>query len=212
MSALPRIAGLLALLGLLVMCGNGRGGGRDVPYTGAQPSNVGKVCGDSAILGQRVPAISEANGVCGMRRPVKLYAVSGVRLEAQPVVTCGTAKALRTWIATGARPAIEAMGEELARLRVVAHYACRNRNNARVGRVSEHAKGNAIDIGGMTLSSGETISVERDWGSGSKGRALRRMRRAACGPFGVVLGPGSDRYHDDHFHFDISNLDRPYCK
>ncbi len=41
-------------------------------------------------------------------------------------------------------------------MRVVAHYACRNRNNKRGGKLSEHAKGNAIDIAAFTLKNGET--------------------------------------------------------
>lgn len=207
-----RILALVLGVAVLAMCGGNRGGGRDVAFSGAVPGDVGQVCGDDAILGERVASISEARGVCGISRPVRLFAVSGVRLNAQPVVNCSTAKALRTWIARGARPAIEDIGEELESIRVVAHYACRNRNNASRGRVSEHAKGNAIDIGGFGLRGGDYISVENDWGRRDKGRALRDMRRAACGTFGVVLGPGSDRFHDDHFHFDISNLGRPYCK
>lgn len=206
-----RALALLSTMTLLAMCGGSSGGGRDVAFDGALPSGVGPVCGNSAILGQRVARIS-GDGACGIAQPVKLYAVSGVRLSAQPVVNCGTARALRTWIAKGARPAVDSIGQELESLRVVAHYVCRRRNHQAGAKISEHGKGNAIDIGGLGLANGDYISVENDWGRGAKGRALRQMRRAACGPFGVVLGPGSDRWHDDHFHFDISNLSRPYCK
>jgi hypothetical protein len=30
------------------------------------------------------------------------------------------------------------------------------------------------------------------------------MRRAACGWFTTVLGPGADAAHAEHFHFDIA--------
>ena len=33
---------------------------------------------------------------------------------------------------------------------------------------------------------------------------LRDVRKAGCGPFTTVLGPGSDSYHSDHFHFDLA--------
>ena len=204
---------LIALAFLPATCGGGSGGGRDVAFEGPLPASVGPVCGNSAILGERVAAIrSDQSPACGISRPVKLYAVSGVRLSPQPLMNCNAAKALRTWIATGARPAVESIGEELTGLGVAAHYVCRTRNHQRGARVSEHGKGNAIDISSLRLANGQSISVERDWGRGSEGRALRAMRRKACGPFGVVLGPGSDAFHDDHFHFDISNLRNPYCR
>jgi hypothetical protein len=30
------------------------------------------------------------------------------------------------------------------------------------------------------------------------------VRKAACGPFKTVLGPGSDADHALHFHFDLA--------
>jgi len=97
-------------------------------------------------------------------------------------------------------------------LRVVAHYTCRTRNNQPGGRISEHGKGNAVDVAGFRMESGSEISVLDDWGKGREGRALSEIWRAACGPFGVVLGPNSDRFHRDHFHMDVSNLQRKYCR
>jgi len=39
------------------------------------------------------------------------------------------------------------------------------------------------------------------------------MHRAACGPFGTVLGPNADRFHQDHFHFDTArHRSGPYCR
>ena len=210
-----RIVLLILGLGLLVTCGGGSGGrdGPDVAFTGALPANVGPVCGNSAILGETIaPVRSARSSQCGISRPVRLYAVSGVALNPRPILNCKTARALRRWIAGGARPAVADMGEQLASLRVASHYACRTRNSQRGARVSEHGKGNAIDISGLRFTSGGSISVLRDWGKGAKGRALRSMRRQACGTFGVVLGPGSDAFHRDHFHFDVSNLSRPYCR
>jgi hypothetical protein len=32
---------------------------------------------------------------------------------------------------------------------------------------------------------------------------VQTMRRAACGWFTTLLGPGSDAAHADHLHFDV---------
>ena len=69
--------------------------------------------------------------------------------------------------------------------------------------MSEHAKANAIDIGGFTLANGETVDVLRDWRSGGgKGEFLRRLHAGACRYFRVTLGPEANREHRNHFHFD----------
>ncbi|MGR3527092.1 MAG: extensin family protein [Paracoccaceae bacterium] len=79
--------------------------------------------------------------------------------------------------------------------------------------MSEHGRGKAIDVSGYTLRDGTQITVLRDWGAGRNGRALREMHRAACGPFGTVLGPQADRFHLDHFHFDTArHRGGPYCR
>ena len=45
------------------------------------------------------------------------------------------------------------------------------------------------------------------------GKALRRMHKEACGVFGTVLGPESDRFHRDHFHFDTKRHGNgAYCR
>jgi hypothetical protein len=42
---------------------------------------------------------------------------------------------------------------------------------------------------------------------------LRRIYKAACPYFRTTLGPGSDGYHEDHFHFDTSaRSGGAYCR
>jgi len=44
-------------------------------------------------------------------------------------------------------------------------------------------------------------------------KLLRRIYKAACPYFKTTLGPGSDGYHEDHFHFDTSARDSgSYCR
>lgn len=95
---------------------------------------------------------------------------------------------------------------------MAAHYACRPRNNKRGAKISEHGKGRAIDLSALYLDKG-SITVLTDWGRGNKGRILSRLHEGACGPFGTVLGPGSDGYHRDHLHFDTARYSGgPYCR
>ena len=101
---------------------------------------------------------------------------------------------------------------EIASIAPVASYACRTRNSRPGAKLSEHAKGNAIDIAAFTFSDGANISVLNGWrGEGST--YLRRVWKSACGTFGTVLGPESDRFHQDHFHFDTAkHFGGPYCR
>lgn len=202
---------LLSALAVLVLATCGSSGSRreNVGEIGV----FGPVCGSSAIIGVAEPAVtSSVHRSCGIAQPVRVAEVSGVRLSQRPLLNCAAARSLNRWVSQSAKPSVAAIDEKLESLRVVAHFACRTRNSQRGARISEHGRGNAIDIAGFGLASGGEISVLRDWSRGSEGRALSKMRRGACGPFGVVLGPGSDRFHRDHFHFDISNRDRPYCR
>lgn len=163
----------------------------------------GQVCGDPAIQGERIGRVS-GNGQCGIDNAVRVRSVAGVTLRPAATIDCRTASALKAWVAQGAKPAVGSIGGGIASLRVVSHYACRNRNSARSGRLSEHAFGRAIDIAGIGLRSGREITVLTDWNRGKEGAALRQMWRAACGPFGTVLGPEANAAHRDHFHFDTA--------
>ncbi|MEL6913999.1 MAG: extensin family protein [Pseudomonadota bacterium] len=164
----------------------------------------GQVCGDPALQGDRIaPIVGRVSG-CGVAEPVRLRAVSGLRLSTPARMDCRTARALKTWVEEGVKPATGTLGGGPSSLRVAAGYACRTRNNQPGARISEHGKGRAIDISGIGLRSGQEITVLTDWGRGEAGRVLREVWRAACGPFGTVLGPEANRFHRDHFHFDTA--------
>ncbi|MEN8831703.1 MAG: extensin family protein [Pacificibacter sp.] len=39
------------------------------------------------------------------------------------------------------------------------------------------------------------------------------MLKAACGPFGTVLGAETDTFHKDHFHFDTARCgSKSHCR
>lgn len=182
-------------------------------YQAAQAARLrGQVCGDPSIQGVAIGVV-EGRGRCGIENAVRIKSVSGVRLNTQAVLDCQTAQALNSWVQNGAEPAVGDLGGGISSLRVVSHYSCRFRNSASSGKLSEHSFGHAIDIAGIGLENGDEITLLSDWGSGEKGRALRRMWRAACGVFGTVLGPESNRFHRDHFHFDTARYrSGSYCR
>jgi hypothetical protein len=173
----------------------------------------GAICGDRALQGKPVGRVSGQISGCGLPDGIELRSVSGIALSQPAVLDCTTARALKSWVETGMKPAIGSRGGGVDKLVVFASYACRTRNNQRGARLSEHAKGRAIDIGGFRLRDGSTITVLEGWGRGGEGRALRQMHRAACGTFGTVLGPESDRFHRNHFHFDTArHRGGAYCR
>ena len=172
----------------------------------------GQVCGNPALQGTVIGRINGA-GACGVEDAVKLRSVAGVALRPQPTIDCRTARALNTWVERGVLPAVGAERGGVSSLRVVSHYACRTRNNQPGGRLSEHAFGRAIDIAGIQLRDGSEMTLLTDWNSAEDGAQLRRMWRAACGPFGTVLGPEANRFHRDHFHFDTARYrSGSYCR
>ncbi len=174
----------------------------------------GAVCGDLAIQGEEVGPVPGRIAGCGIERAMRITSVAGVALSQSALMDCGTAKALKTWIEKAAVPAFRSKGGGLSRLRVAAHYACRTRNSQTGARISEHGKGRAIDISAFYLRDGAAVTVLEGWrAGGSQSRALRKVHQGACGPFGTVLGPESDRFHRDHFHFDTARYrSGPYCR
>jgi hypothetical protein len=173
----------------------------------------GGLCGDPMLVGDVVGPVPGKLAGCGVSNAVSLRAVGDVQLSQPSTMDCNTAQALKTWIETGVKPAIGKQGGGVTKLRIAAHYACRTRNHKKGAKISEHGKGKAVDVSAIHLADGTVITLIDDWDRGKYSRALRQMHRAACGPFGTVLGPESDRFHKDHFHFDTASYrGGPYCK
>ena len=172
----------------------------------------GSVCGDIDIQGEAVGRVKGKLRGCGAEDAVRVREVAGIRLSQQAVMTCDTARALKTWVERGVKPAFRRRGP-VVEMRVAAHYVCRTRNHKSGAKISEHGKGRAIDISAFVMKDGEVITVLDGWGQGTTLKPLRQVWKAACGPFGTVLGPESDRYHRDHFHVDTARYrGGPYCR
>ncbi|MGQ0611928.1 MAG: extensin-like domain-containing protein [Paracoccaceae bacterium] len=173
---------------------------------GKKTSRKGRVCGDPAIKGEALSPIPAKITGCGLDEPVRVTEIAGVTLSPAATISCETAEALKSWI-TSALP--RAFGRrEVIELRVAASYICRTRNNKKGAKISEHGRGNAVDISAFILSDGKILTVEDDYG-----KQMRKVHKAACGPFGATLGPGSDGFHEDHLHLDIArHTSGPYCR
>ncbi|EBA15783.1 hypothetical protein RSK20926_14169 [Roseobacter sp. SK209-2-6] len=172
----------------------------------------GAVCGDLEIQGSEVGAVSGKLAGCGAKDAVRVKSIAGVTLSQHSVMTCETAKALKRWIE---KDVIKGFGRrnKVVSLRVAAHYSCRTRNNRPGARISEHGRAKAIDISGFRLEDGTLVTVLEGWKDRRTRKRLAKIWKGACGPFGTVLGPEADRYHQDHFHLDVArHRSGAYCR
>jgi hypothetical protein len=171
-----------------------------------EPAPAAKsTCGAAlAMIGVKalpLAPIAEGGG-CGVAQPVAVssFEDGAVDLTEKAIIDCRLAEKLADWLANTVQPAAKAtLGGRVSVMRVAASYDCRNRNGQADAKLSEHAKGNAIDIAAFRVN-GEWFAVGKASGDGQ--RFLSTVRKSACGPFTTVLGPGSDAYHGDHFHLD----------
>lgn len=159
-----------------------------------------------------LPAIS--NGpACSVPYPVEVSGLPGrARLKPAAVLNCQMALAFSTWVKHELQPA--------ARLRYfsgvdtitqASAYSCRKMVGAGVDKMSEHAKGNAIDLAKIELKNGKDILVRKKGFFAFRERGLLNTIRAdGCQYFSTVLGPGYNKAHADHFHFDIMNRKSGY--
>lgn len=165
------------------------------------------------VVADRIDPIR--SGACGIDAPYRVtaFAGGGVTLTQPATLTCAAARETARWLRDHVRPAARThLGGDVTGLRVAASYACRTRNSQPGARLSEHALGRAIDVAAIQVEGAGWLVVGSE--TGTRQRVLLASRRAACGPFKTVLGPGSDAFHDDHFHLDLAQRRRGsvYCK
>jgi hypothetical protein len=137
------------------------------------------------------------------RMPVTTGAVT---VQPSATLACPVVSALDQWFATGVQPAaLKWFGVQVAEIRQISAYSCRGMNGQRGAPISEHAFGNALDISSFTLADGRKITVKDGWrGLPEEQGFLRDVHASACQRFTTVLAPGSNVYHYDHFHVDLS--------
>jgi hypothetical protein len=160
--------------------------------------------------------IDDGNG-CGIEHPIDVDEVlPGVNLGGA-TMRCKTAVTMAHWLKDTVQPALNiAMpGRRIVGLVPGSTYACRLRNSAATGKISEHARGNAYDVAAFKLDNGERMEMKpRVEDSTLEGAFQRTATAGACLHFTTVLSPGSDAAHETHLHLDV--LERKggyrYCR
>ncbi len=95
----------------------------------------------------------------------------------------------------------------LQRLETYDDFDCRGRNRVRGAKISEHGKGNAVDVRSLTFADGGIIHLT-DMKAPKELRVA--LRETVCTRFTTVLGPGSDGYHEEHIHLDLAERRQGY--
>ncbi len=139
---------------------------------------------------------------CSIPYPIVIKTLNkSVAIGPATELNCSMAEAAARFTIDVIEPAAKAeFGTEVKSISQASAFVCRPRHGTR--KLSEHAFGNALDIGSFTLSDGKKIEIsptppEKD------AKFLNAVRKAACGPFKTVLGPGADADHALHFHLDL---------
>ncbi|MGG7519063.1 extensin family protein [Allorhizobium undicola] len=161
---------------------------------------------EGAIFEPR-PRIDDGNG-CGIDKPLEVTGVlPGVSLSPKAVLRCEAALELSRWVKTVVIPtADQALPDKgkLTGVKQATSYYCRNRNSATTGKLSEHARGNAIDIAALQFEKGTVpMKIVPDDEPTLPGAFQRTLNASACLYFTTVLAPGADETHEDHMHLDL---------
>jgi hypothetical protein len=151
-------------------------------------------------------------GQCGASDVVRLEGImmpNSALVTVMPTATlrCPMAEAVAQWVRSDLGPAMAELESPLAAITTHGSYECRGRNNAVGAKISEHGRGNALDLGPVRLANGSMVDLSKR----STPRLFRqRVRDAACRRFTTVLGPGSDPYHAEHIHVDLAERTHGY--
>jgi hypothetical protein len=143
---------------------------------------------------------------CGGRDMVQLSAVllaggERIALKPAPVLRCPFAESLAGWLHDEAAPRAAKLGTPLRAIETYDDFECRGRNRVAGAKLSEHGKGNAVDLRALVLADGRVVGLT----DVAVAKQFRDdLRDSACHRFTTVLGPGSDGYHEAHIHLDLA--------
>ncbi len=152
----------------------------------------------------------EGSGECGIAHPVRVTAIGSVAMKPAATLTCDMAASFATWTKKELVPA--ARWRYFSGVRAInqgSSYSCRRIAGERT--LSEHGKGNALDVMSIELNNGDDIDVRKPGLFAFRTRGfLNTVRADGCQYFNTVLGPGYNYDHRNHFHFDVKNRKSGY--
>jgi len=143
---------------------------------------------------------------CGIDYPIELSGLdSGVAIHPAVKLNCQVTLAFAKWVKFELVPSSRfRYFSGVGRITPMGGYSCRKMNSRASNPWSEHARGNAIDIGTITLKNGKEIDVRtKSFFAFREKGLLKAVRSDSCKYFSTVLGPGSDPNHWNHLHFDL---------
>ena len=166
---------------------------------------------DQIAIAPSIPDIQGPGG-CGGEDLVRLEAVvlpDNHRVAVKPaaILRCAMASAIADWIRSDMAPLAASLGSVISDLDNFDSFECRGRNRVVGARLSEHGRANALDVRALNLANGQSISLT----DRNVPRELREnVLHSVCARFSTVLGPGSDWYHEDHIHLDLTERHNNY--
>ena len=177
------------------------------PESDADHADCIKELQSLGVVFKEVPRIDDGNG-CGIDKPIVLSeALPGIKVKPEATLRCPTARALAHWMKESVIPAAAAAASDQGKITTInqaSAYICRLRNSAETGKISEHARGNAIDVASFSFEKGNDIAVKpRREDSTLTGAFQRTVSASGCLYFSTVLDPESDAAHETHFHLDV---------
>lgn len=103
-------------------------------------------------------------GECGVGDAIEIAAVKlpdggEVTLNPAPLLRCEMAEQLASWVREAAAPAIVKAGAALKRIETYDDFECRGRNRVFGAKLSEHGKGNAVDLRAFALADNRLLML-----------------------------------------------------
>ncbi|WP_050402372.1 extensin family protein [Bradyrhizobium embrapense] len=166
---------------------------------------------EEIAIAPSIPDIHGAGG-CGGEDLVRLEAIAlpdkrKVAVKPAAILRCKMASAVADWVRTDIAPLAQSLGGGISNLDNFDSFECRGRNRVAGAQLSEHGRANALDVRALGLANGKSISLT----DRSVPRDLREtVLHSVCARFSTVLGPGSDWYHEDHIHLDLTERRNNY--
>jgi hypothetical protein len=191
--------------------GNGSANPETVQAKPAEPSACRLALTESIAIAPTIPPIRGPGG-CGGEDLVRLEAIVlsptlHVAVKPAAILRCTMAAAVADWIRTDMAPLAAHLGTTLSELDNFDSFECRGRNRVKGAKLSEHGLANALDVRGLKLANGVTLSLtDRTLARDTREKVLMSV----CTRFTTVLGPGSDWYHEDHIHLDLAQRRNNY--
>ena len=160
----------------------------------------------SRVEAETAAAPSDSANECSIAAPVRVSSIglpggAKIDLPAHPLLDCPFAAVFAGFVRDLAAPLGEAMlGAAVVALDTGPGYYCRTVDRIPGAKISPHGKGVAIDVSAIRLADRRRIAIGHA-ASPQEALFMQTIRRAGCGWFTTILGPG-DPDHAEHFHFD----------